>query len=125
MSQYILVTTKSTPKIVFNADKNYLLIEGRSLPEDTKKFYKQVENWLRYFKPKNGAVITIEMKFSYVNTSSMIALIAIIKKLKAISENGCKLKINWFYEKYDDDMVSKGEDIAGIIKIVDFNFIEM
>ena len=125
MSQNILVATKSTPKIVFNTDKNHLLIEGRSLPENTKNFYKQVENWMRYFKPENGSVITMEMKFVYVSTSSLIAIIAIIKKMKAFSENGCKLIIKWFYEKHDDDMGNIGENIASVIKIDDFKFIEM
>ena len=40
MDTLIIEGSSKTPKVVFNADKGELLLEGRSIPEDAARFFK-------------------------------------------------------------------------------------
>jgi hypothetical protein len=44
--------------------------------------------------------------------------------MKLHCDGGCTLKINWFYEKYDDDLLSIGQDMQHLSG-VEFKYIEV
>ena len=44
--------------------------------------------------------------------------------MKLHCERGCTLKINWFYEKFDEDLLSIGEDMQQLSG-VEFKYIEV
>jgi hypothetical protein len=48
----------------------------------------------------------------------------VFKKLEAIYKNKNDVKINWYYEEDDEDMLEAGEDYESIIR-VPFNMIEI
>ena len=116
--------TKRTPEITLDEVTNTMVFKGRSLPENTKQFYEQVKAKLNAYKPSEGTEISIDVAFTYVSSASLIALLSIFKQLKLHSERGCTLKINWFYEKYDDDLLSIGQDMQHLSG-VEFKFIEV
>jgi len=116
--------TKRTPEIILDEVANTMVFKGRSLPENTKQFYEQVKTRLNAYNPSEGTEISIDVAFTYVSSASLIALLSIFKQLKLHSERGCTLKINWFYEKYDDDLLSIGEDMQHLSE-VEFKFIEV
>ena len=116
--------TNRTPEITLDEVTNTMVFKGRSLPENTKQFYEQVKAKLNAYKPSEGTEISIDVAFTYVSSASLIALLSIFKQLKLHSERGCTLKINWFYEKYDDDLLSIGEDMQHLSE-VEFKFIEV
>lgn len=116
--------TKSTPEITLDLEENRMVFKGRSLPENTRQFYDPVKAWLNKYVPAEGAAITVDIDFTYVSSSSLIALLSMIKQLKLHLERGCSLKVNWHYEKYDDDMLSIGHDIQHLSD-VHFEYIEV
>ena len=116
--------TKRTPEITLDEVTNTMVFKGRSLPENTKQFYEQVKTKLNAYNPSEGTEISIDVAFTYVSSASLIALLSIFKQLKLHSERGCTLKINWFYEKYDDDLLSIGQDMQHLSG-VEFKFIEV
>jgi len=123
MNQQLILATKTTPLINFNGDNHYFLVEGRSLPENTRQFYEPVLKWLESYSPEEGSSILIEFKFDYINSTSLIAIFSIVKSLKAHLKNGCSLKIIWFYEEDDEDLLAVGEDIANLSEMK-FEYIE-
>ena len=124
MSNHLIEPTRSTPLIHFDTDKHYFLIEGRSLPENTRQFYEPAIAWISNYSPEDGASIVLEMKFTYINSSSLIAILSIVRKLKKHLDKGCTLKVNWFYEEEDEDLLSAGEDIANLSEL-EFDYIEI
>lgn len=124
MAEINITPTKRTPEITLDETTNKLVFHGRSLPENTKQFYEQVKAKLNTYKPKKGASITIEVAFTYVSSSSLIALLSIFKQMKLHCDRGCTLKINWFYEQYDDDLLSIGHDMQQLSG-VEFKYIEV
>jgi len=124
MAMINIPRTKRTPEITLDETTNILVFKGRSLPENTKQFYQQVKAKLNTYKPKKGARITINVTFSYVSSSSLIALLSIFNQVKLHCDQGCTLKINWFYEQYDEDLLSIGHDMQQLSG-VEFKYIEI
>jgi len=84
------------------------------MPANTISFYITIMNWVKQYSPEEGSNITIDIKFSYVNTSSIIALLGILKEFKIHQERNCTVLVTWQYEKNDEDMVTIGEDISSL-----------
>lgn len=114
MGGYFIESTKNTPKVTFDTEKHSMSLSGRSMPENTINFYITIMNWVKQYSPEEGSNITIDIKFSYVNTSSIIALLGILKEFKIHQERNCTVLVTWQYEKNDEDMVTIGEDISSL-----------
>ena len=120
---YIIESTRNTPNINFNPETGSLEISGRSMPENTRKFYDPVINWLQNFQPESSLEVELTINLSYLNTSSTIAMLEILKTVGKIKENGNPLKVLWHYDQYDEDMKMIGEDISSISEL-EFEYVE-
>ncbi len=98
--------TPSTPSIEFKKSGS-LKIEGKSLPEDPKRFFGPLFEWAEALDSES---VNINIKLEYVNTSSSKR---IIEFLKIVDNNKKihKIDLNWFYEADDPDMLEFGEII--------------
>jgi hypothetical protein len=123
----ILISAKEyTPKIILNPEKGIIEFEGQSFPEDSAGFYQPILNWIEEYIASPYKETTVNIRFSYYNTSSakkLNELIHLIIKLKDYKPN-YPLKINWFYEKDDDDMHISGKDFSKMLNFP-FKFIEI
>jgi hypothetical protein len=118
MENFILKGTDDTPTIYFSKTEDKFLLEGRSLPEDVNKFYKPFIQWLNEYGKSPNPESIIEMKFEYFNTASSKILLDIFTKLDEIaSDKNVSIKINWYYDKHDDDMKDAGEEFAAFIDL--------
>lgn len=119
--------TNSTPRVIFDVDKNIFEIEGCSRPENVRTFFIPLVAWLNqllteadkyvdHFKD-NPAVL--KFKLSYFNSASAKFILDILLLLNKIYKQGVNLSIEWHYEKGDEDMLEVGEEL---IDLVDFNF---
>lgn len=109
--------TAKTPTVEFNADHGRVVIKGRSIPENSIEFYKPLVDWLDAYanEPKGETEVNIQLE--YFNTSSSKCILDVFKKLETIHKNGNDVKINWYFEEDDEDMLEAGEDYQSIIKI--------
>lgn len=109
--------TPKTPTVDFNAADGKIEIKGRSIPENSIEFYKPLVDWLDSYasSPKDETIVNIQLE--YFNTSSSKCILDVFKKLENIHKDGNGVKINWFFEEDDEDMLEAGEDYQSIIKI--------
>jgi len=109
--------TAKTPTVDFNAAEGKVEIKGRSIPENSIEFYKPLVDWLDTYaaNPKEETEVNIQLE--YFNTSSSKCILDVFKKLEVIHKDGHNVKINWFFEEDDEDMLEAGEDYQSIIKI--------
>ncbi|MEM6523554.1 MAG: DUF1987 domain-containing protein [Bacteroidota bacterium] len=116
MDTYTLTPTPKTPKLVFDFDSGSFEISGRSIPENSIEFYKplmaKLENYIMTPAPQTHLTISLE----YFNTSSSKCLVEIFRKMERASDKS-KIKISWYYEVEDDDMLESGEDFKKIVKV--------
>ena len=124
MEKLIIEGSPKTPTIEFNSGTGYLLIRGRSIPENSIEFYKPLVDWLEEYAQGPMDKTTVNVQLEYFNTSSSKCILDVFKKLEAIHKAKNEVVINWYYEEDDEDMLEAGEDYESIIR-VPFKMIEI
>ncbi|WP_421872076.1 DUF1987 domain-containing protein [Marinoscillum sp.] len=114
--------THLTPEIKFDPRKGRLEITGMSSPDNSMAVYQPLLKILNAIKATRGG-IKADFKLSMFNTSSAKCIFDILKRLKALEDQGLRIVINWHYEEEDDDMLECGEDFQDLLD-AQFNFIE-
>lgn len=122
MEHLKLDKTKFTLAIDFNTNGN-LEMEGSSYPESAAEFFASVYEWLNRFISEVGTDITLNLRFDYLNTSSVKCVLNILEILESYQENSdSKIVINWYSEEYDEDILETGQELAEDSSLR-FNFI--
>jgi hypothetical protein len=120
----ILEGSPKTPTIEFNSGSGYLLIKGRSIPENSIEFYKPLIESLVAYQADFQSNTKVDIQLEYFNTSSSKCILDVFKRLEAINSGNSEVVINWYYEEDDEDMLEAGEDYQAIIN-VPFKMIEV
>lgn len=115
--------TDKTPSIQFELESGSLSIEGKSLVENAYEFYKPLLDELKEYCKNPCTQTIINIKLEYFNTSSSKSILDLLKRAKELKSSS-DIRVNWYYEKYDDDMLEVGEDYQSIIDIP-FTLIEI
>jgi hypothetical protein len=121
MDKLLINKTSKSPFI--SLEKGVFQFSGRSIPEDAKKVFKPVLEWIKEYKPADSKQTIINFCFDYLDTSSSKCVFDILKVLDNLYNNGHDVIINWYYEEGDDDMLDLGIHLKSFIK-APFNFIE-
>lgn len=109
--------TAKTPEVFFDAQKGFLKIKGRSIPENSIEFYKPLIDWLDEYANQPQTNTSINIQLEYFNTSSSKCILDIFKKLERIHTDGTSVSISWYYEADDEAMLEAGEDYESLIDI--------
>lgn len=124
MEKLTIEGTPKTPTIKFDPETGKLLIQGRSIPENSIEFYKPLVDLLEEYTSTPKESTKVDIVLEYFNTSSSKCILDVFKKLEKIKSNGSEVVINWHYEEDDEDMLEAGEDYQAIINIP-FKMIEI
>lgn len=124
MESIAIEGTTKTPTVIFDAEQNALFIKGRSIPENSIEFYKPLIDWIDQYSSTAAAATIVNIQLEYFNTSSSKCILDVFKKLEGINKNGSAVRVKWFYEKDDEDMLEAGEDYQAIIDLP-FEMIEL
>jgi len=128
MDNLIIEPTETSPRIQFDPNTRVFEIIGDSRPESVREFYEPMLNWLEDFsaellsmlisKPTGDPIIiTFNFKLHYFNSSSAKYFLDILKKLIAkFYSKGVELKVFWYYEDDDEDMLEAGEELSHMVK---------
>ncbi|MFC2098325.1 DUF1987 domain-containing protein [Bacteroidota bacterium] len=122
METVTIESTRKTPSVILDPGGNVKL-GGRSIPEDASKFFDPILKWiLEYVKsPKESTIVDVELE--YFNSGSAKFVMQVLRELSEVLHMGKELKINWYYEEGDDDILERGEYYASILDL-EINFIE-
>jgi hypothetical protein len=116
MNNLFIEGTKSTPAVFFNVEKGILTMSGKSLPEDSNRFYKTIDASLDAFiAERSNGLLIVTCEFEYINTSSSKALYNILKKAVDVLKHN--VSIIWGYEDEDEDLKEQGEDFASALGV--------
>ena len=110
-------STHKTPRIIFDGKIGRLEISGRSIPENSAKFYSPLMEWVEEYVRHPARETLISVKLEYFNTSSLKGLIELFRKFELINNPDSTVKIYWYYEEEDEDMQESGEDFRQLIRI--------
>lgn len=121
MDNLTIEGSAKTPTIKFEG-LGKLLIKGRSIPENSIEFYKPIIDWITAYGGMSKDVTEVNVQLEYFNTSSSKCILDVFKKLETLSST--EVKVNWYYEEDDEDMLEAGEDYQAIINLP-FKMIEV
>jgi hypothetical protein len=98
------------PEVHFNAETGVCEIIGESYMESTYTFYLPLMNWIEEYAKDVGKKITLNVKLVYFNTSATKCLLDMFEILKKYENDGGEVKVTWYYDKEDPDMIDEVED---------------
>jgi hypothetical protein len=121
MKELQIAGTKKAP--TFKYSKGHFSITGCSIPEDSKKLYKQVLTFFEDVSNYQTDHFQIEIKFDYCDTASLKWILNILMEIqKHVTIHNAEVK--WYYEYDDAEMLELGEFVKIRIKIP-FNLISV
>ncbi len=126
--------TEYSPAIKFDPVNHKLEISGYSRPENVRTFYYPVLEWLENYQKEilentdksefENNPISLILKMNYFNSSSAKFLLDVIVEVHKYYLDGYNIKIDWYYDEGDDDMLETGEDLSDMVDFP-FTFIEV
>jgi hypothetical protein len=109
--------TLKTPSVYCNADQGLIEIAGRAIPEDSKKFFLPLINWVQMYSKSPSPKTTFNFKLEYFNTSSSKLILEIFKELEYIHKANKSVVINWYYEIDDEGMIEALETYKSMLDV--------
>ena len=117
MSNLIINDSIKTPTVLFDIT-GILEIKGKSIPENSLEFYRPVFEWLDIYSQSPAQKTELKISLEYFNTSSSKCLLDILRRLETINLSGkSNVKVLWFYDADDEDMMEAGEDYQALVKV--------
>lgn len=115
------------PYVYANGQTGEINFEGRILTQFeilTDEYFTPFSKWFKEFSSSNTCdALTVNLRFSYFNTSAeKILIFPVFKLLEEYKSKFNKVEVNWYYQSDDDSMLDTGE-IFGSITELDFNLI--
>ncbi len=109
--------TKNTPSIYIDTAKHFCRIEGMSFPEDASETFVPVLNWLEELQDNFDTELKIEFDFDFLNSISHKKVWTILNILKALHQKGKPVRVAWFHDEYDEEIMEAGEDLAELVNM--------
>lgn len=122
MQRLYRASTKSSPEVDFDPETGVLKIAGQSYPENPPAFYHELFAWLKSYLAAAESRVVMELKISYMNTSSTKCLMDMIYMLEDAFNVGENISINWYYKVKNRSMRECGEEFKEELN-VNFNII--
>lgn len=117
MEKLLIHPTKTTPSIIFDADKGEFKITGRSIPADATVFYSPADKWAEKFTAVfQEDVLSIDIILDHLNTGSVRSILTILTRFIRMKSRGKTINIKWHYEEEDEDIRDKGEEMSLILE---------
>lgn len=122
MESLKIEATKSTPSVNFDFSQGLLEIKGISKSTNAIEFYGPVMVAIEEYEGKALAQTTLNFFFKYFSTSSSKCILGILNEFKKLNKRATKVKVNWYYEEHDEDMLDAIKDYETLVEL-DFKFI--
>lgn len=125
MEKLIIEPSANSPRIVLDPDARNFEFSGESRPENVRKFYLPILEWLEAYiaeqnkleDGKRTSGLVCQFNFEYFNSTSAKYILDIFKSLNTINALGISLEIKWLYEQDDEDMLEVGQEMSRMSKL--------
>lgn len=104
MENLIIERTKNMPEVILQTNGR-LSFKGRILSEDATMFFEPIFKWIEELTCEE-VIFTINI--DYMNTSSSKLLFTVLRMLDD-NEKIYNLKVMWYYEEDDEELLEMGE----------------
>ncbi|MEN9443445.1 MAG: hypothetical protein RIS47_335 [Bacteroidota bacterium] len=109
--------TEDKPAILFDPKSGYLLISGRSLPENANAFFDPLEKWITAYVQSPSNHTLFEFKLDYFNSASASKLVKLLIALEDLHVQKRSVQVKWYCAAEDEMMQARGEELKHIIEL--------
>lgn len=102
--------TRSTPQVRTDWSEGVLMMSGESYPENTYEIFDGIISWVERFLAETDRELRLDLRLSYLNTSSIRAMIDIFDRLQAAHDGGRALSVLWLYDSRNPRAAELGEE---------------
>ena len=113
VSPLIIDPTKKTPGIIMEPGR--IVITGRSISENPGEFYRPVHEWMVNYASNSSKLTNVLLGFEFINTTSIKWIYAILKEMNRIPDLNQNVRISWYYEVGDEDMLDLGFILRSLV----------
>lgn len=122
MERIDIESTDITPKVLLDRENGVFLLQGKSLPEDAKRFFNPILAWFEEYKKNPNEFTNIVLDFDYFNTASSKMILITLSILRDLFREGHQVEVTWMFPKYDAELEEAGEEFSGLLNLP-FNFV--
>ncbi|MBN1144822.1 MAG: DUF1987 domain-containing protein [Bacteroidales bacterium] len=121
-----LEKTEKTPEILLDSGKRVFRISGNCLPENIRNLSREVLEKLDAFyreqtapseSEKDKGVFRVIFRLGYFNSASAKFIADVLILSADYAKKGCNLKIYWYYDVDDLDMLEAGEEMSQLVSV--------
>ena len=105
-----LEATQSTPRVLTDWCEGMVLMAGESYPENTYEIFDGIISWVDRFLSETDRELRLDLRLSYLNTSSIRAMIDIFDRLQSAHDDGRALSVLWLYDTRNPRSAELGEE---------------
>jgi len=109
--------TPKSPFINLSLNQCKIEIKGHSYSENIDDIYAEIIKWMQDNIPKMKCELTCEFHFDILNSLSHKNLLQIFSLLSEFYKKGKKMKIIWYADKNDEDILELADDISGLFNL--------
>ena len=123
MEKLIIEPTFNSPSVILDPESNKFEFSGESRPENVRKFYLPILEWLDKFAEEQKSSsnrlssLQIQFDFEYFNSTSAKYILDIFKALNVLNDMGIEILVKWLYEEDDEDMLEVGQEMSRMSKL--------
>jgi hypothetical protein len=110
MQNLELSATLSSPQVQGDEAQGFLCLTGESYPENTFDFFAPILAWVEELLARDNRPVTLELRLTYLNTSSIKCLMDILDDLEEVHRRGRSATVRWFYDAENDRALDLAEE---------------
>ncbi len=115
-SDFPIPETETTPRVTWDSATSTLRLVGESYPENVLELFTPLTEWLDA-EITPDSTFRLQLELFYLNTSSMKALVDIIRVLEVKQTQGATIEVEWRYLQDFDLMRQTGEELLAGSKL--------
>ncbi|RLA17371.1 MAG: DUF1987 domain-containing protein [Gammaproteobacteria bacterium] len=109
--------TRETLQVDCDIHTGEIMLEGISYPQDAAEFFEPISEWLENYISEIANPVVLNVKVSYLNSSSTKFLFELIDKMEDYFSAGGDARVNWYYAEDDEDIEEAGEEFKEDMKL--------
>ncbi len=115
MIETICNTTKSSPSLVFDSEKNIFRIEGISTLVNAIEFFDSIIQWINLNEHRLQKKVEFQFHLPYFNSASMKGILMVMQRIKKGIDSGQDWSIGWHIEEDDEFLIDAAESFQEMI----------